>query len=49
MRAEKIWVRDKSEVWPDTGLDFTRRTATLTSRDGDKHSEWGGMARLSQK
>ena len=29
--------------------DVTRRTATLTRRDRDKHSEWGGIAGLSQK
>jgi len=27
----------------------TWRTATLTRRDQDKHSEWGRMAGLSQK
>jgi len=29
--------------------DVMQRTAALTRWDLDKHSEWGGMVRLSQK
>lgn len=28
--------------------DVTRRTATLTRRNRDKHSEWGGIVGLTQ-
>ena len=39
-------IRDENEKIPDYGRLNTRRTATLTRRDRDKHSEWGRIAGL---
>ena len=55
LRRERDWIiltggiRDENEKIPDYGRLNTRRTATLTRRDRDKHSEWGGIAGLTQK
>ena len=54
LRRELVWLiltggiqdenKKKSQI-----TDFMRRTATLTRRDRNKHSEWGGIAGLTQK